>query len=218
MTDIRNIIFDFDGTLVDTAPLIIATMQETMRQMDLPMKTDDECRATIGLRLDDIPDVLWPELSGLGKEYAGKYRIIFDRLKRPLCVTCFPGVEKILRQLRETGFYMAIASSRSRKSLEEYVEQFGLTDCISMLVGGDDVSHGKPSPEPVLTILNRLNWQPGATLTVGDAPVDIMMGKSAGTHTCAVTYGNGNESDLLSAEPDIVIDDFRDLYEILKLS
>lgn len=213
MKRIRNIIFDFDGTLVDTAPLIIRTMQETMRHMALPMKTDEECKATIGLRLEEIPSVLWPELPGIGEEYALNYRKNFDRLKRPIGVSCFPEVVATLQSLHKAGFRMAIASSRNRSSLEEYVTQFGLGDCFNMVVGGDDVANGKPAPDPVLTIIDRLGWHADETLTVGDAPVDILMGRAAGTWTCAVTYGNGTHDKLEAARPDSIIDSFAQLLE-----
>ncbi len=60
MKTIQNLIFDFDGTLADTAPLIMATMQTTIHELQLPPRTDTECRATIGLRLEDVPAELWP--------------------------------------------------------------------------------------------------------------------------------------------------------------
>ena len=212
---IRNIIFDFDGTLVDTAPLIIHTMQEAMRAMQLPLRTEAECRASIGLRLEEIPALLWSDRTGISEEYARTYRRIFDTLKRPLSVQCFPGVLDTIATLHNSGIRMAIASSRSHKSLEEYVSQFGLGDCFSMLIGGNDVQRGKPAPDPVLTILDTLGWDARETLTVGDATVDILMGKAAGTHTCAVTYGNGTESALASTHPDHIISDITTLRDIV---
>lgn len=214
MAQIKNIIFDFDGTLVDTAPLIVATMQETIRKMNLPAKSETECRATIGLRLEEIPAALWPEMNDICAEYARTYRRIFDELKRPFNVTCFPGVLTTLGLLHDSGFGMAIASSRSRQSLEEYIELFGLDKCFAMLVGGNDVARGKPSPEPVQTILEAQNWIADETLVVGDAAVDIQMGKAAGTQTCAVTYGNGTESELKSAGPDFITSDFHTIQAI----
>ena len=210
MGQIRNIIFDFDGTLADTAPLIVRTMHQTIRQMGLPARRDDECRATIGVRLEDVPEVLWgrPEI---GVEFATLYRKLFDELKRPLDVRCFPGVGETIRRLHAAGIRMAIASSRSHKSLAEYVDLFGFGDIFSMLIGGNDVKRGKPAPDPVLAITEALGWEPAETLTVGDAPVDILMGKSAGTLTCAVTYGNGTEAELSSVNPDYTIPDFREL-------
>lgn len=215
MPFIKNIVFDFDGTMADTAPLIVKTMQATIQEMGLPPQSDQACQSTIGLRLEDVPGVLWPEAAVTGEEFAGTYRRLFDDLKRSFGITCFPGVIETLRALSDCSVHMAIASSRSRKSLEEYVDLFGLQDCFDMLVGGNDVTHGKPAPEPVHRILDSLRWNAGETLTVGDAAFDILMGKAAGSHTCAVTYGNGTVAELESAGPDYIISDITSILPIV---
>ena len=212
---VRNLIFDFDGTLVDTAPLIVKTMHSAIRELGLTEKTDEECRSTIGIRLEDIPQVLWPEVENLSLSFAGTYRRIFNELKRPLSVKCFPEVIDSLRSFHEQGYRMAIASSRSHASLEEYVEMFQLNDCFSMLIGGNDVKQGKPAPDPVLAIITAQHWKTDETLTIGDAPVDILMGKAAGTLTCAVTYGNSTLEALSAVNPNYVIDTFGSLRDIL---
>lgn len=213
---IKNIIFDFDGTLVDTAPLIIRTMQAAMAELKLPVKNETECRTTIGLRLEDIPNVLWPELHGINEKYAKTYRRIFDQLKRPLNVECFPEVVETLKTLHSKGYQMAIASSRSHRSLEEYVKLFNLANCFNILIGGDDVTNGKPSPEPVTKILETQNWSADETLVVGDADVDIKMGKAAGAGTCAVSYGNGTPEELESVKPDHTISNFDSIISIVQ--
>ncbi len=212
---IRNIVFDFDGTLVDTAPLIVATMRAAIAELGLPARTEAECRATIGLRLEEIPAALWPDRDDISAPYAATYRRIFEELKRPLSVSCFPGVAETVRKLRASGFGMAIASSRSHKSLDEYIGLFGLTSCFEMVVGGDDVANGKPAPDPVLAITDNLGWNVGETLVVGDAVYDIEMGRNAGTRTCAVTYGNGSLAELRSVAPDAIIDTFSALPDIV---
>lgn len=213
--NIRNIVFDFDGTLVDTAPLIVATMQAAIERLGLAPKTEAECRATIGLRLEEIPKVLWPGNEVAEREFATTYRRIFDELKRPLSVTLFPGVAATLDDFHRRGLRMAIASSRSRASLEEYVAMFGMADYFEMLVGGNDVTHGKPSAEPVKKILAACGWRPEETLTVGDANVDILMGRAAGTLTCAVSYGNGTREQLEAAAPTYIVDAFDRLASIV---
>ena len=77
----RNIIFDFDGTLVDTAALIIETMHRTIAALHLPEKSDEECRSMIGYRLEDIPTILWPEIRNLSERYVATYREIFNSIK-----------------------------------------------------------------------------------------------------------------------------------------
>lgn len=216
MAQVKNLIFDFDGTLVDTAPLIIKTMQATMRVMNLPVRDNNECRAVIGIRLEEIPDILWPEYEGIGEEFSRTYRSIFDELKFPLTVVCYPKVTRTLRHLLAEGYGMAIASSRNHKSLNEYLRIFGISDCFSVVIGGDDIDRGKPAPDSVLEILRIENWKPEETLVVGDSEYDITMGQEAGVLTCGVTYGYGSSRELKSCKPDFMIPSFSDLLAILK--
>lgn len=215
MEKVRNIIFDFDGTLADTAPVIVATMHATIRELGLPQRSDAQCRSTIGIRLEDIPPVLWSENQIDGKDFAAAYRKIFNEMKDRTATECFPGVLDTLADLHRSGYSMAIASSRSRKSLEDYVEEFGISRYFATLIGGNDVELGKPAPDPVLAILGRCGWRADKTLTVGDAGVDILMGRAAGTATCAVTYGNGSPAELSAARPDYIIGSFPELIKIL---
>lgn len=215
MSGIRNIIFDFDGTLVDTAPLIIATMQATIARLQLPPKSDSQCRATIGLRLEAVAGALWPQISDISQKYADTYRRIFETLRPTFSITCFPGVIDTLRLLHDRGCRLAIASSRSHRSLDEYVDSFDIRHLFDSLIGGDDVSEAKPAPEPVLKICRTLRWDVAETLVVGDTIFDIGMGRNAGSSTCAVTYGNQSRDELLTADPDAVIDSFDELPDLL---
>lgn len=211
----RNIIFDFDGTLVDTAALIIETMQRTISALGLPEKSDEECKAMIGYRLEEIPLLLWPDIPDLAQLYATAYREIFNTIKDSFKVRLYPNVFDILTELNRQGLGMAIASSRSRASLNEYCSELHITDCFRMLVGGGDVDNGKPAPDPVNLVLATQGWDKDETLVVGDMNVDIRMGKAAGTATCGVTYGNGSVAELRDAGADYLISDFRELKNIL---
>lgn len=208
---VGNLIFDFDGTLADTSRLIVATMQDAIGKLRLPARSEAECRATIGLRLEEIPAVLWPGISDLSVEYARCYRRCFEELKSRISIDCFPGVAGTLDRLWSAGYRMAVASSRSHKSLAEYSVWFGFEKYFCMLVGGDDVALGKPSPEPVVTILKACGWSPEETLVIGDAAVDIRMGRAAACRTCGVTYGNGTVAELREAGADMIIDSFEDI-------
>lgn len=212
---IKHIIFDFDGTLMDTAPIILATMAATIREMGLPGRTEEECRATIGKRLEDIPAMLFPGVQGLADVYAATYLRIFPQENRPGVARPFPGVADTLRRLNEQGYTMAVASSRNRGSLLDFIDGMGLTDTFRMIVSGEDVREAKPAPEPVLAICGAMGWRPEETLVVGDATYDILMGHNAGSPTCAVTYGNHSRDRLLTAAPDFVIDSFPKLEACL---
>ena len=211
----KNIIFDFDGTLVDTAAVILETMSRTISALRLPSRSADECRKMIGYRLEDIPSILWPECSNISEKYAKTYREMFNTVQSDFKVQLYPQVAETLSILCSNGVNMAIASSRSKPSLQEITDELGIAQCFQQLIGGGDVTNGKPSPEPVNRILSMQNWLNTETLVVGDMNVDIMMGKNAGTATCAVTYGNGTLTDLLSAHPDYIIPTFAELLEIV---
>lgn len=214
---ISNIIFDFDGTIIDTAPLILSTMYAALDEMGLPRPSERECRSTIGLRLVDTLPRLFPELDGLpvkSEMYVSTYRRLFDEIKGTFSPRVFDGVIATLRQLSDSGFSLAIASSRSHKSLVEFLVDMDVRQCFQSVVGGDDVTSGKPSPEPVLKICGSLQWAPHETLVVGDADVDILMGNRAGTLTCGVTYGYGSEEGMAAAAPDFMISRFAELIDL----
>lgn len=207
----QTYILDFDGTIADTAPLIIATKRATVKELGLPPKTDAEFKGTIGLRLIDVPNVLWPEFPGIGEKYAETYRIIFEEIKSKYPVKLFPGVTETLNSLKENGKTLTIATSRGKISLYSLLHDLGIAGYFDMVVGGEDVKNGKPSPEAVLKILKELKENPRNAVVVGDMPVDISMGKAAGTSTCAVTYGNASIQNLKISEPDYLIDSFSEL-------
>ena len=207
------VILDFDGTLADTAAVIIRTMQATISELGLPSRTDEQCAAMIGLRLVEIPPVLFPECSIDADLYARTYRRLFHEFNTEDAVKIYPAVAKTLKTLKSKGIILTIASSRSHASLAEYVESLGLSSFISHILGADDVDKGKPDPEPVNRILERFGISPEETMVVGDTSFDIMMGRNAGTRTCGVTYGNGSMESLNDA--DRLIDDFGKLHDII---
>ena len=125
----------------------------------------------------------------------------------------YPNVMETLEELKERGYILTIASSRSHASLAEYVENLGLSPIIGFILGADDVVNGKPDPEPVTRTLEKYGMRPEETIVVGDTVFDIKMGKNAGTRTCGVTYGNGSRESL--ADADLIIDDFGQLLEVL---
>ncbi len=206
-----NYIFDFDGTLMDTSGVIMATIRATIRQMGLPERSEAQCRAIIGIRTDDAGRYLYPGTDISNREFARAFRQNYDCIKRNAHEELFPGVNDTLMRLLDSGHGIAIASSRRLDSLYDYLDGLGIRACFSAIIGADSVNHGKPDPEPVLKVLETLRWKPEHTLVVGDADVDIMMGNAAGCHTCAVTYGNGSLASLKRANPTYIIDRFTEL-------
>lgn len=207
-------IFDFDGTIMNTSAVILATIKTTIAEMGLPARTDEECRSIIGIRTDEAGKYLFPEIEISNEEFARTFRAIYARLRKDANEQAYPEVIETLTALRERGEKLAIASSRREDSLREYLRGLGIEDWFEMVVGAESVTHGKPEPEPVLLILEKLQVSPRTTLVVGDADVDIEMGKRAGCLTCAVTYGNGTEKVLRGARPNFITNRFSELLNI----
>lgn len=211
----RNIIFDFDGTLADTAELTVETMHRTNRAMNLPDKSDAECRAMIGYRLEEIPSILWPDMPDLSERYAATFREIYKSTKEDFKVRTYSGVSDTLTRLKRDGIRMAVASSRSKVSLLDLCNELRIADYFQMIVGGGDVNNGKPAPDPVNLVLATQGWDKDETLVVGDMNVDILMGKAAGAATCGVIYGNGSVAELRDVGADYLISDFSELKDLL---
>ena len=212
----KLIIFDFDGTLGDTRRNIVMTMQMTIAELRLPSRSDNECASTIGLPLVGCFQTLFPDLQKEQTQHcADTYRRIFNENLQNLNPQAFPHVVETLSILKQQGYVLTIASSRSHASLVELTNDMGIADSITYLIGADNVKQAKPHPEPVLNILAAMQFDAKETLVVGDMAVDILMGAHAGTKTCGVTWGNGKKEELIEAGADYIIDKMEELIELV---
>jgi phosphoglycolate phosphatase len=212
MSNTKIIILDFDGTLGDTTKVIIRTMHATIKEMGLPERTDAECATMIGPRLIEIPPMLFPGMDVDCEQYAETYRRNFKIYNTDGAVEVYPNVLETLKALKDRGYILTIASSRSNSTLISYVNKLGLADTISHTIGAEDVKAGKPDPEAVVKTLEKFGLKPDEAIVVGDTMYDVQMGVNAGTRTCAVTYGNGKRETL--SEATWVIDDFGHLLDL----
>lgn len=210
----KLIIFDFDGTLADTRQLIVKTMQQTIQALGLTSCTDEQCASMIGLPLKQAFTDLIPMSDDMGDLCVDTYRRIFNENNADYIIPTFPNVIDTLLHLSAKGYILTIASSRSRKSLLDFVQSMHLEETFSYILGADDVIHAKPHPEPVLRTLEVFGYSPVETLVIGDTKYDIEMGRRAGTRTCGVTYGNGSPQELKEAGADFMIDDFMEILTI----
>ena len=211
----RLVILDFDGTLADTQPIIIASIQHTLRELHLPSRSDAECSAIIGLPLAQCFVTLCGVDDDTAERCADVYRRVFDELNTDGMVKLFPHVLDTIHTMHNRGLQLALCSSRGRPTLEGFVKSFQLEKYFSMVVSANDVEYHKPHPEPVQMILEALRVDPQEALMVGDANYDILMGRAAGCRTCGVTYGNQSASALRDAGADYLIDDFIELVNIV---
>ena len=184
--------------------------------MGLPCRSEQQCASTIGLPLAGCFETLFPDLQPDRIQLCAEtYRRLFDENLRAIKPQLFPRVAETLKALKMQGFVLTIASSRSHASLSELTKDLGISGCISLLIGADDVVNAKPNPEPVLKMLTAMQFSKDETLVVGDMAVDILMGANAGTKTCGVTWGNGKRVELEEAGADYIIGDIGKLIKIV---
>lgn len=214
---IRIIILDFDGTLGDTRANIVLTMTQTLERLGYPVPDEEVMAATIGVPLEAGFVQMFPDISRDDAALCARtYREIFEQNRKSLAPKLFPRVKETLTLLKNQGYILTVASSRSFKSLNIFLRDMGIAEDITYVLGADTVTHAKPHPEPVLKTLADLGYSADEALVVGDMPVDIQMGRGAGAHTCAVTYGNASREDLVATGPDFIIDEFSELPAILQ--
>lgn len=182
---IKGIVFDFDGTLANTLPVIFACYDYSTEKV-LGKKAD---RApfieTFGQPLYICLTSIFGEEKGsrICDEYRAYQEIHHDELIRP-----FPGVKETLEQLRQMHIPMAVVTSKSTPTCRRGAKCLGIEHFFTAVIGADEVQHPKPDPEPTQMALRKLGTKPEDTLCVGDAPYDIISAKTAGCYTAAVEY------------------------------
>lgn len=199
-----SVLFDLDGTLADTVPLILACYRHTMtvhRGAPLP---DELWLRHVGRPLRDSMldfgrDAA--EADAMRETYIGFQREAHDRMVRP-----FAGMLEAVQELRDGAIPLGVVTSKTREMALRTLEVCGLGDAFPVVVTADEVTQGKPHPEPVHLALRMLSVVPGpGSLFVGDSPHDLVSGRAAGVRTVAVTWGAAEEDVLVAEAPDHLV-------------
>ncbi len=207
---ISAVFLDFDGTIADTAPGILRTMEETFKEMRMPVPPAQDMRATIGIPLYDALKMLGGLTDEEAERATATYKRLFPIYEAKL-VGIFPKVAETLWCLHDKGLRLAVVTSRGRDSLESMLHEMGIHGCFETLLTCDDGLRPKPAPDMVNALLKAMGVSREEALVVGDTTFDIEMGNSAGCGTVAVTYGNHSLEKLRSASPLYIIDSFEEL-------
>lgn len=213
---IKAVILDFDGTMGDTQDLIVRTMQQTIQQLGLPSRTDEQCAAMIGLPLKHTFTTLIEMSEEMGERCAELYRRLFNENNVPGAVPVFPNVLDTVRTLHERGLILTIASARRRDTLVEFLESMNLMQYIPYVISASDIENAKPAPDMVLKTLEDYHLIADEAIVVGDTKYDIEMAHRAGVKAVGVTYGNGTVEELRAYGAEYIIDDFAQLLDIVQ--
>jgi pyrophosphatase PpaX len=208
---LKAVLFDLDGTLIDSIDHIIACWQETVRTCLGREITREEVLPTLGRALLECFEELAP---GRGAELREVYRA-HQKTTHDTMVTLFPGTREALDKLRDAGLTLGLVTSKGLPVTMEGLNLFGLMPYFSTLVTYEDTTRHKPNPDPLLVGMERLGVQPADVVYVGDAVVDIQAGKASGTHTIGVTWGAGDRESLIAAMPDHLCDSMEEVAALL---
>jgi len=200
MREIGTVLFDLDGTLIDSIELILASYRHTMRTHGYGEVPDAEWMRGVGTplrvqlsRWARTPD----EMDALVATYRDYNLSNHDRM-----ITIYPGVHEMVSAIRSRGLRTGVVTSKNREGTARGLALVGLEGEIDVMVCADDVINPKPHPEPVERALSALSADPATTIFVGDSIHDLHSGRAAGVLTGAVLWGPFTREDLAPAEPD----------------
>ncbi len=207
------IVFDLDGTLADSLPDLTNAANYVCRTLTLPEHTPEAVKGMIGGGEHKFLErVLGPGQQQHLEEGLGLYLDYYSQHVGDL-TRLYPGVKEALEQL--AGKKLAVLSNKLQRLTEAVLAAMGILPFFVAIRGGGTELPLKPSPEPLMALMQELNVAPGRTLMVGDKPADVLAGRGAGAFTAAVTYGYGDAAALAAAAPDFLLGRLTQLTEVV---
>jgi len=239
LQSIRGIVFDLDGTLVDSAPGLTAAVDMALYALELPQAGESRVITWIGNGADVLMEraLNWSRLQRASlrmqqgkpgvddadlpqEEQVRMLRKLFDRYYQDTVEEgsfLFPAVADTLAALHEKGLPLALVTNKPTPFVAPLLEAFNIARYFNVVIGGDDVKNKKPHPEPLLLVAERLGLAPAELLFVGDSRNDIQAAQAAGCCSVGLTYGYNYGEAIALSEPDYVFERFNDLLSALGL-
>ena len=213
MSRYELIVFDWDGTLMDSTAVIASSLQSACEDVGLPVPSEERARHIIGLGLHDamryvlpgVPPSIYPQVV---ERYGFHFRA------REEAAPLFAGAAEALKALNAAGHLLAVATGKSRRGLDRVLERTGLAGLFDATRCGEEAA-SKPAPAMLLDLQSELGMQKENTLMIGDTTHDLQMAQNAGVACLAVTFGAHPREQLLAFQPLACIDNPQALWEWL---
>jgi phosphoglycolate phosphatase len=207
------IVFDWDGTLIDSASAIVECIQQAARDMGLVVPERERASHVVGLGLHDslrhaVPDLPRERTMEFVECYRREFLAREDRMR------LFPGVPELLEALRARGHALAVATGKSRRGLERSLDACGLRAYFAASRCADE-TEPKPNPAMLHELMQELASPPAQALMIGDTTHDLGMAAAAGVDALAVCYGAHAEGDLRALQPRACVASVPELSEWL---
>lgn len=194
------LVFDWDGTLMDSEARIVACIQAAIGDLALEPRDVASIRNIIGLGLHEAISTLYPGSgSTLHEAMTDRYRYHF-LTANPTRSELFPGAEETVRGLSQAGFLLAVATGKGRRGLDKVLEETGLGQYFHATRCSDE-TFSKPHPQMLEELMDELGVEPNETLMIGDTEYDMQMATNARTYSLAVSYGVHEKERLLRHSP-----------------
>jgi pyrophosphatase PpaX len=206
------VLFDLDGTVVDSGAIILASMRHAAKAVLGVEPPVDELMAAVG------GPGLEAQMRALAPDRVEELVVTYRAHNEPLHdeLVCCAGIDDVLVTLKDEGRRLGVVSAKRRETIELAFAAVPLGHLFDVLVGGDETEQHKPHPEPLLLAAERLDADPKTCAYVGDSPFDIRAAKAAGIHAVAVTWGGIHTRDRLEREePDAIVDSAEQLHDVL---
>ncbi|MDX1348520.1 MAG: phosphoglycolate phosphatase [Thiomicrorhabdus chilensis] len=215
------VLFDLDGTLIDSVPDLAYCVDEMMKQLGMPVRGEDAVRNWVGNgverlteralinAVDGEPD---PEL--MAKAYPIFLELYKDNTSQRSCV--YEGVIEGIEWVKAQGYRVACVTNKAEAFTIPLLKDKGLHDYFEVIVSGDTCAEKKPHPMPLLYAAEQLGVEPENALMVGDSKSDVKAARAAGFHIFCMTYGYNHGEDIRDYEPDVVMDSFAEFPNYLQ--
>jgi len=210
--DIELIIFDLDGTLVDSLKDIANAGNFTLENFGLMKKSVQEITSYVGEGREHLVKKLLGDKQVFLNEAVSVFGEYYRKHSSDNSVL-YPNVREILEHFKDKK--KVVVSNKNREEVVSNLKMLTIYDYFENVTGGDEVERRKPSPFHLYKTMQILHVNKEKSIMVGDMDIDVLTGKNAGILTCAVTYGVSKKEDIIKAEPDFIIDDIIKLRDII---
>ncbi|GLX76754.1 haloacid dehalogenase [Thalassotalea insulae] len=210
----KLVIFDWDGTVMDSVARIVSSMQSAAKDLALEIPSAEQVREIIGLSLPKAAEILFPKLTAaIGESLHQRYKVQYkalDTTPTPL----FDNAINLLEQLRQQDKLLAVATGKGRDGLERVWQMTDTKHYFHSSRCGYECQ-SKPHPEMLEQILAELNVRPEEAVMIGDTRHDMAMAKNANVDRIGVTYGVDDKITLAQYQPKAIVDSLFELQDLL---
>ena len=210
----KYILFDLDGTLINSNDVIIKCLRETTKKYVKRDLSNEELNSILGKPLKEQFSLIHNEFV---EEMVKCYRELYKKHRDDLTKE-FEGIKEMLDKLKEMGYTMGIVTSKGTSGIEHALTKFNMHKYFDVTISADDVENHKPHPEPILKALKALNGDVNETILIGDSLSDILCGKNAGIATILVDWSILPREELLKAKPDFIAKTPKDIVDIIAIA